>query len=616
MTDCAIVVIGHVDHGKTALVKALTGIDTDRLDEEERRGLSITAGFAHCGYPAGTVDFIDAPGHADFIGAMVGGASGAQAALLVVSARDGIAPQTVEHLAITGLLGIDRGIVALNKCDGLDESARADRIAALCAALRGTPFERAPLVPCSALTGEGLDALHSQIEALTGPKAAPLATLPGPYLPIDRVFTIQGRGVVVTGTLLGHRLAEGDRMTLHPAGREVTLRGLQSRGADCESIAAGTRAAVNLRGVAAGDISRGNVLCGAEGLLPARQMDVEITMLGDVRMVRHMQQVRVLIGTTAAVAKVRLFDAADYRVQPSGRALARLHFDAPLIAYPGQRAVLRHLSPAQTFGGAIILDPQAPHDRNRVGVLTAARAGNLMEIAEALALQGQGVASLSEIARLARRAPDELWRVLAAGYLRLDGDLILSRTAEVAHRTALLAALQDFHVTNPRRAVAPPSRLAMPDAVARHMETVLLAEGLIRREEGGLALASHDPVALLGDDERERLDAIESAVAHGEPAALGSAVDEDLLALLIRAGRLVRLYNVGLNQSVLFHSQTLADAERTLRAQFPPPQWFRTGEARAALGTSRKFIVPLLEHFDSCGITLRDGGLRRMVQEP
>lgn len=615
MTDCAIVVIGHVDHGKTALVKALTGIDTDRLEEEKRRGLSITAGFAHRAYTGGTIDFIDAPGHADFIRAMVRGASGAQAALLVVCARDGIAAQTVEHLTIAGLLGIDRGIVVLNKCDGLDENARADRIAALRVALRGTAFECAPVVPCSALTGEGLDALHSQIGALTVSQAAPRSAPPGPYLPIDRVFNIPGRGVVVTGTLLGHGLAEGAQVMLYPAGRKIPVRGLQSRGADCESIAAGTRAAVNLRGVAAGDISRGDVLCDAEGLLPASQMDVEITMLPEVRLLRHMQQVRVLIGTTATVAKVRLLDVAKHVVQPGGRALARLHFDAPLIAYSGQCAVLRHLSPAQTFGGAIVLDPQAPQERKRVGALMAASEGNAMEIAKVLVLQGKGAASLGEIARLARRAPEELWLLLAAGYQRLDGDVILSRAAERAHRSALLAALQDFHATHPLRAVAPRSLLAMPDAVARHVETALLAEGLIRREEGGLALACHDPVALLGDDERARMDALESAVARGVSIAPTTKVDQDLLALLIRAGHLVRLHNVGLNQSVLFHSQTLVDAKQRLRAEFPPPRWFRTGEARAALGTSRKFIVPLLEHFDSCGITLRDGALRRMASD-
>lgn len=623
----SVAVIGHVNHGKTALVRALTGIETDRLAEEKARGLSITLGFAWQDYPAGAVDFLDAPGHEDFIRAMVMGATGARAALLVVSAVEGFGPQTREHLRVAQLLGLQVGIVVVTKADLLAEDAEARVRAHIAAELDGTFLAGEPVVFCSALTGAGLDGLNDAIEALVVRSPAPTPA-PGPILPVDRTFTVAGSGTVVTGTLQGGRLHVGAAAVLMPSGRPVTLRQLQVHGETVELAAPGGRVAAGLRGVSVEEAPPGEVLCAPDTLLPSLLVDIELTLSPDsARPLRSGDELRVMWGARQDMAKVRLLD--DGPLAPSGRGLAQLRFAAPVAVFAGQRAILRRPSPAETIGGAVVLDPEAPRLRGPVearrDLLAAAAAGDLAGIADRLAIRDGGVVSVREAARLWRRPPDEA-RTALSGFEALGPDLLAAPAAMAATRDAYLSRLDAAHRAAPQRAWA--QVRAIREAFTRttsgdlldHVERRLVADGEIRVSGGQVRLTSHDPLAVLPPAALARLRELEHQIRQGgaappDVATLASPGSEDaaLVELLLDLGALVSLRNHALRQTLVFHIAALDEALSNLRAAFPPPTEFATGAARAALGTSRKFIVPILEFLDARGDTVRDGDVRRIV---
>lgn len=622
-----VAVIGHVNHGKTALVRALTGIDTDRLAEEKARGLSITLGFAWRDYPAGTVDFLDAPGHEDFIRAMVTGAAGARAAMLVVSATEGFGRQTREHLHIAGLLGLRAGIVAVSKADLLahgDEGAVRSQIAL---ELQGTFLAEAPVVFCSARTGIGLADVHGALEALIIRCPAAEAP-PGPFMPLDRVFSVAGSGTVVTGTLQGGPLSTGGSAVLMPSGRPVTLRQLQVHGQAVDAATPGGRVAAALRGVGTDEVHAGDLLCAPDLVAPSLLVDVELALSPQsARPLKSNDQVRVMWGARQDVAKVRLL--CEGPLLPGARTAAQLRFAAPVASFAGQRVVLRRLSPAETIGGAIVLDPVAPKLQGRVderrALLDAALAQDLGRLAALLAARDGGVLSAAEAARLSRRSVDDV-RAELTGFEGLGQDLLADPGAMSAARAAFLARLTEAHGAAPHRAWVSiaPIRASMARTLSRdlldHLERRLAADGEIRVQGGQVALAAHDPFAALSPAALARLQEIESLVRQGgaSPPDLGAIAppgggDTPLFELLVDTGALVVLRNHALRQSLVFHAAALDAALETLRAAFPPPTAFATGAAREALGTSRKFIVPILEFLDARGDTRRDGDVRHIL---
>ncbi len=624
MSGLCLVVIGHVDHGKTALVQRLTGIDTDRLAEEKARGLSIVAGYAHRRYACGTVDFVDAPGHSDFVQAMISAAAGAQAALVVISAVDGIAAQTREHLEIAGLLGLADAVIAVTKCDLLPPGTLDARLDAIRNGLAGTAFAGAPMLPCSAVTGIGVEALQGAIEALA--RRVPPGTGPThPYLPVDRVFSLPGRGTIVTGTLLGGALTLGAALLLQPGALPVTIRGLHSRDQAQEAITAGGRTAANLRGVAVEDVPRGAVLCDAAAGPASTCMDVQLTLL-EAAGLKHMQEVRVHVGTAHAVAQIRLFGAG--RLAAGAQGFAQLRFRHPVMARAGQHAILRRLSPPLTLGGAVVLDPQAAQaqagDGARQQVLRAALSGDVTELALALIAAHGGAADLQEVARLARQETASLRTALGPGVVEFAQGRITSTDAITDCRAALLDAIAAHHARHPARPAVPLSALSprtrAPDLL-RHVRQGLIGDGTCRQSDRGLALAQHDPMAALTPAQLDRLAKIGEAFRSGglTPPALSQVLngseDQDLLDLLVERDELAALPNVALKQTVVLHGETLRAAAMALRTAFPPPAPFTTGEARAALGTTRRIIVPLLEHFDTLGVTIRADDRRRMAED-
>lgn len=623
----SIAVIGHVNHGKTALVRALTGIETDRLAEEKARGLSITLGFAWRDYAAGTVDFLDAPGHEDFIRAMVMGTTGARAALLVVSATEGFGRQTHEHLRVAHLLGLRAGIVAVTKADLLPDGARAGIQARIAAELEGTFLAGEPVVFCSALSGAGVATLHDALEALLDrcPKADPT---PGPLLPLDRVFTVAGSGTVVTGTLQGGALRAGEPAVLMPSGRPVTLRQLQAHGETIEAAAAGGRVAAALRGVSVDEVQAGEVLCAPSVLAPSLLVDVELTLSPDsARPLRSTDEVRVMWGARQDLAKVRLL--GDGPLTPGRHGLAQLRFPAPVAVFAGQRAILRRPSPAETIGGAVVLDPGAPKLKRltdgRRDLLAAAAAGDMARITELLATRDGGILSARETARLSRRSLDEVRASLGA-FEALSPDLLAAPEALAAARDTYLARLSETHRGAPNRAwvqvnaVRGPIARTAPRDLLDYVERRLAADGKIRLNGGQVRLASHDPLAVLPPDALARLRDLEGRVRQGgvtppDAGALATPGSEDaaLVQLLVDLGALVALRNHALRQTLVFHVEVFDEARASLRLAFPPPVEFTTGEARAALGTSRKFIVPILEFLDARGDAVRQGDIRRIV---
>ncbi len=621
MTSACVIVIGHVDHGKTALVRALTGMETDRLAEEKARGLSIALGFAHCEMAGGTLDLIDAPGHEDFIRTMVSGASGAQGAMLVVSAVEGVAAQTREHVQIARLLQVPVAVVAVTKVDLIPEATLPARLAEIADALAAQGVTGAEPVPCSATTAGGTDHLRQvlarRFNALPA-RAAPM----GAFLPVDRAFTLAGRGTVVTGTLLGGALAVGEALTVQPSGAATVVRGLQARGAARERVAAGERVAVNLRGIALEDIARGDVICtGGQGATLC--MDVWLTVSDTApRPVKHMQDLRVLWGTAHEVATLRLMGGGQ--IAPGGAGLGQLRFKRPVVGFAGQAAVLRQLSPAATLAGAVILDPQATAvgagDRGRLAVMQAAQQQDGTALAAALCAQGRGVALWSDLVRLARC---DATAALPTGVVRLSPEHIALADDLVTVQTAVVAALQRFHADHPIKqgaALSMLQRVTPLRGLVPFAQAELFRGGEVVLRDGLVSLARHDPFAALAPQQLARLTEIEERMRAGgtsppDVRQFDAPDDADLIALMVAQGRLVSLANIALKQQVVFHAATIGQAQRSLAANFPPPTAFTTSAARTALGTTRKFIVPLLEHLDALGITLRDGDTRQIAPQ-
>ncbi len=601
MTSACVIVIGHVDHGKTALVRALTGMETDRLAEEKARGLSIALGFAHCEMAGGTLDLIDAPGHEDFIRTMVSGASGAQGAMLVVSAVEGVAAQTREHVQIARLLQVPVAVVAVTKVDLIPEAALPARLVEIADALAAQGVTGAELVPCSATTAGGTDHLRQvlarRFNALPA-RAAPM----GAFLPVDRAFTLAGRGTVVTGTLLGGALAVGAALTVQPSGAATVVRGLQARGAARERVAAGERVAVNLRGIALEDIARGDVICtGGQGATHC--MDVWLTVSDTTpRPVKHMQDLRVLWGTAHEVATLRLMGGGQ--IAPGDAGLGQLRFKRPVVGFAGQAAVLRQLSPAATLAGAM----QAAHQQDGTA------------LAAALCAQGRGVALWSDLVRLARC---DATAALPTGVVRLAPEHIALADDLAAVQTAVVAALQRFHTDHPIKqgaALSMLQRVTPLRGLVPFAQTELVRGGEVVLRDGLVSLARHDPFAALAPHQVARLTEIEESMRAGgtsppDVRQFDAPEDADLIALMVAQGRLVSLANIALKQQVVFHAATIGQAQRSLAANFPPPTAFTTSAARTALGTTRKFIVPLLEHLDALGMTLRDGDTRQIAPQ-
>lgn len=612
-----VAVIGHVDHGKTALVRALTGIETDRLKEERERGISIVLGFAPLVLDAGTIDLIDVPGHENFVRTMIAGAGGVDAVLLVVAANEGVKPQTVEHLAIARLLGVRRGLAVISKVDLADGRPAMEEAVALMARNRIV----GPAIGASALTGEGVAEIRGALAVLT--KGAPSPADCGfCHLPVDRVFSLPGHGTVVTGTLRRGPIAVGDTVAVVPGGLAARVRGLELHGRPVASAPPGRRVAVNLRGVARETVPRGSSLATPGSLRPATWLDVAVTAL-DAALIDGAELV-LLTGTQETPALLRVLGKRE--VPPGTEAVAQLRCRRSVCAAAGDAFILRRASPPATLGGGRILDP-ASRRRRRDHALAAYLSGLVGATPEQVvaARLASGPAPVAELARLAGVAADRLDRSLrAARAIKFaDGTIVAAAGLEPLLRRVLATLSGAARKPDTMRGLSPPAlRAALPDipgAVVDGLLGILLRKGLAERN-GPLVRRPGAGGVTLSQREHGLAERLEAACRTGglTPPAVATSGDRAMaaaVAYLVGSGRLVCAVDRVHKRRILFHRDAVAEARRRLaRALETMPEGITVSEAGRLFGISRKFSIPLLEHFDATGATRRVGD-RRVLAE-
>lgn len=622
---------GHIDHGKTTLVQALTGVDTDRLPEEKRRGITIELGFAPLELSDGTtLGVVDVPGHEGFVRTMLAGASGIDLAMLVVAADESIMPQTREHLAILALLGVRAGVVAITKCDLADAEWTALVEEEVRSALTPTPLAGVPIVRCSARTGAGLEELRAAIAAQVTrvPAHSPARAF---RMPVDRAFTVKGAGTVVTGTVWSGTIAVDDAIRIMPTGTEARVRGLEVHGKAVPAATPGNRTAIALAGAGAGAERAGVEARGAMIVRASDPWPTTTVLRADVALLDHApalgprSRVRLHIGTADVGARVVAVGGA---VGPGEVRAARVVLDEPVAVRGGDRFVLRASSPSATIGGGIVTDaapplsrvrpwphPHAsPSERLRWAVAESGRRGLAIPVAELRI-------------GIERDAVDELVRATAdtvaagpveAGALicRVAGELFDAATVAEGARVAV-GESSAFLAANPFEAGAPLARLRSAVGGAEAFQQAALdyacADGRLRIADGLAFPPDWRPASTASDEALLR--ALRSAVqgAGLEPPSVGELVSShgpsaaSALRLLARSGEIVPVAS-----DRYFAADAVAEARSRLGAALDGAGERTSSELREALGVSRKYAIPLLEYFDQQRITVRDGEVRRL----
>ena len=633
MTSTRHVVVGtagHIDHGKTSLVKALTGIDTDRLPEEKARGITIDLGFAFLEEPPDlTIEIVDVPGHERFVKNMLAGVGGIDLAMLVIAADEGVMPQTREHLAICSLLHIKSGLVALTKADLVEPDwleLVKDDVATL---VRGTFLEGAPIQSVSAKTGEGLPELRQALRRLA--EAVPERGVDQlPRLPIDRVFTVKGFGTVVTGTLMAGRLAVDDRVQVFPKGVEAKIRGLQTHGHPVTEARAGQRTAVNLQGVERAAVERGDVLGLAGTLVPSLLVDGTLELLEDApRPVKSRTRVRFHAGTSEIMARALLLDRPE--LEPGQTAFARFRLEAPLVVLPGDRFVVRSYSPIVTIGGGTLLDVDPPRFKRKapalVAHLTLLQTGSPEAVLEEHVrhVGGSGV-RLQTLSGRVPFGPGKL-RGLLGGLVAggrvvvVDRDWYLHPESFARLRALAVGALEAFHRANPLKPGMSREELrgragGADERVFASLLVTLEAEGVVKTERDKVRLAAHE--VRLSVEQQRAVDRVEEeflragaappspeeALAH---AGIRGDEEHELFQVLVQGGTLVRV-----KESLFFHARALETIQGKLVALLRERKEIGPGDIKDLLGISRKYAIPLLEFFDARRVTVRVGERRAL----
>jgi selenocysteine-specific elongation factor len=618
---------GHIDHGKSALVRALTGIDPDRLVEEKRRGMTIDLGFAHLDLPSGRrVGIVDVPGHEALIHNMLAGAGGIDLVMLVVAADEGAMPQTREHLDILRFLRIAGGVVVVNKIDLVSDP---DWLAVVEEDVRrlvvGTPLGGAPMVRVSARTGEGLRDLVQVLDDLTA--AVPPRPHSGPVrLPVDRVFTVVGFGTVVTGTLWSGTIRPGDQLVVLPREREVRVRGVQVHGVAAPEARAGSRVAANLVGIEKEEVQRGDVLATPGAFRATDRLDVRLRLLPSAPILQHASRVHLHLGAGVTVARVALSDRTH--LNPGDEAVAQVRLSEPVVALYGDRFVIRRYSPTQTIGGGVVL-AVSPGRRRRgqaaAVVESAPRSGAEALVVAAVAatgsrgLQPEGVAAAAGVD--AGSAAEAVAAARTAGLLVERGGRLFARSTVDDLRRRLQEALRAYHQRTPWRRGMPrdelKSRVVGGGSTDRLFDEILddlLTEGLVVAHRGLLALAEFEPV--LSDSDRRVREAIMTALVRGDisPPSMDDlrrlappdAVDRMVQALIDEGAVLA------VTPELRFAASVVERVRRMVVEALRAGDEVTVATVRDRLGTSRKFALALMEFLDSTRVTRRVGD-RRML---
>lgn len=619
---------GHVDHGKSTLVAALTGMDPDRLKEEKAREMTIDLGFAWLKLDEQReVGIVDVPGHRDFIENMLAGVGGIDAVLFVIAADEGVMAQTREHLAILDLLQVKRGLIVLTKADLISEPDWFDLLEEdIRGAVSGTVLAEAPLLRVSARTGAGLDELKAALIQL-------LSDLPArtdnrrPRLPIDRVFSIAGFGTVVTGTLLDGTFSVGDEVAVLPSGNTGRIRTLQNHKRKVQVALPGGRTAINLSGIDVNEIRRGEVLTRPGQYKPSHRLDVYFRMIRDAsHPITHNTWLKLFIGTMEVPARVRLIGAEE--LKPGDEGWLQLELEHDVIAVKGDHYILRRPSPGETVGGGVILaaDTRRKHKRFDDAVIRHFETlfqGSPQELM-LRALEGLGIASPAQLANAMLTSEQEnapiLTELTAEGSLRAlnaDATLLITRQRFETFRSAVHKALTGYHKTFPLRAGMKREELKSKfDLNARHFNLLidqLLADGALAEQGGLLRMPAH--AVTYSAEQQVQIARLMADFDSGkfQPPSVKEAlefVSEELLSALIAAGDVVRL-----NADVIFRNTEYRQMLEGTLAELKSGKPVSVATFRDQFNTSRKFALAFLEHLDAGGVTFRDGDFRKLKNE-
>lgn len=629
---CILGTAGHIDHGKSSLVKALTGTDPDRLPEERTRGMTIELGFAELEIDGIRFGVVDVPGHERFVRTMVAGATGIDVALLVVAADDSVMPQTVEHVDILRLLGVQRGVVAVSKIDLVDEEMIelvADDVRRLLAA---TSLAQAAICPVSSTTGAGVDKLRTALAAaadgaMRSPKTGPFR------MAVDRVFTVQGRGTVVTGSALRGTISVGDELEVWPGGHVCRVRDLQSHGSSEERLERGRRCALNLTGVDRECLERGVELATPGFLRPSRMVDVRVEMLAHgTRPLKSTSVVRLELGTTESPARVVLLDRRT--LDPGATTFAQLRLGTPVTSVYGQRFIIRDENAARTIGGGIVLRPVSR--RRRYSVEAEVEALTLLE-------KGTALERVEQVLRqFGFNEPDRLQLAAHSGVEVEDLDGVLRELDTLGRRVpiagtevrVILAVIDDlgarlsrwlerFHRKNEDRPGRPVESVVgriermTSRTLAKPLFDWYLNEGRIKRIGGFIGLPAFAPTLSAADE--KLLATIVSEVRRGgfQPPSLDAipgVTSSDrkraakLATLAVALGELVCV-----DGTIYLHQETESELRNRVAALIADHGSVSVAQVREALDSSRKYVVPFLEYLDRVGFTRRQGDLRVLI---
>ena len=626
---------GHIDHGKSALVLALTGTDPDRLEEEKRRGITIDLGFAHLDLGEGVrIGFIDVPGHERFVRNMLAGVGGIDLVLLVVAADESIKPQTREHFDICKLLGIRQGLVAITKTDLVDSDIIELVRLEIQEFVRGSFLEAAKALPVSARTGEGLEPLKEELRRLA------LVVTPKPEdlpfrLPIDRAFVMKGFGTVVTGTLLSGRIDKDSEVEIYPLGRRVRVRGIEVHNADAQTALAGQRTAVNLPGLEAKEISRGMVLAPPGVFKATGRLDCKLNLLPDARPLKNCARVHFHCNTSETLAEVVLLDRKD--LPPGTSAFAQLRLSEPGVFMPGDRFIIRQFSPVTTIGGGTVLDNQPERHRVRdssvVPLLDALERGGAQVRLEWLVRQ-TGEALLSGLVSRTGWLPGEvlrLGRMLASeNRLLLLGqppELFVHSEHFLGLAAKLIEQLERFHAANPlvaglpkedlrsRTGAGSPLRSAAPSTLLFNaLLQTLVAQGKIEVQGETVRLAGHK-IQLTPEEQAAKEQISEAFGRRGLEVPSPPEVLDKLRIDRLRAEKLLQILlreNVlcKVTEDLIFHRSALSQLKELLAQRKAQSNRINVTVFKEITGLSRKYAIPLLEYLDREHVTRREGDER------
>ncbi len=624
---------GHIDHGKTSLIKALTGVNTDRLKEEQERGITIELGFADLDLPSGQhIGIVDVPGHEKFVKNMVAGATGIDMVAMVIAADEGVMPQTREHLEICTLLDIRHGLIVLTKMDMVDEDWAELVKEDVKNFVRGTFLENTPIVPVSSLTGQGLPELISAIDSLSS--QVPQRSYTGLFrLPVDRVFTMKGFGTVITGTLISGHVRVGDTVMIYPSGITSKVRGIQTHNESVEEAQAGMRTAINFQGLEKAAIHRGEVLSSPGGLTPSYMADVSLYFLdSNKKPIRHRNRVRFHAGTSEIMGNLILLDREE--LAPGERIVAQLRLDAPIPLVRDDRFVIRSYSPVRTIGGGFILNPiPRKHKRFKPDVIESLT--RLIDcspeelISYHINASGYEGLSYSDL-RIMSNLPDKVLQTGIQSQLSQkkliqsdkENPVYLHQNSFDLLKKEALSYLDAYHKSNPLKSGMPKEELRsrLPESVSSKLFNLLITrmgkEGDTVTEGENIRLSSHS-VSLATDQEDIRSKIVDAYHKGGltppyfkdicQSFDLKESEAKKILMVLVGEGRIVKV-----KEDLYFDAETIETLKSRLVQFLSENSDISAPQFKDMTGVSRKYLIPLFEYFDSKNITIRVGDVRKL----